>query len=155
MRKGSRNDIRLVDPNTDKPGNFRLSEFENRDGLAMVHRSTLASLELVRADLADIVGEDVWVLVTDAVRTQTDLERLAVRLGWLGEGGAVSRKSRHLAEFGGIAVDFTAVIARTSQRLDTQIVGRVCRLYFDWVKDDYGDGHVHADNRFKGQADGF
>lgn len=113
----------------------------------MVHASTLRSLEEVRRDLCALAGEDVWVIVTEGVRTPADLERLAGRLGWTDEGGAVSRRSKHLAQFGGIAVDLVAVVARNRERVPQDTVGAVCRRYFDWVKDDYSDGHVHADNR--------
>jgi len=149
-----RNDVRLatiVDGET--VAHFRLSEFENRDGLAMVHRSVLESLERVRRDLCAMHGEDVWVIITDAVRTEADLERLAARLGWTDEGGAVSRRSKHLAEFGGIAVDVVAVVVRTRERVSQRTLGDICRRYFDWVKDDYGDGHVHADNRARVEQD--
>src|SRR5690606_20052032 len=115
--------------------------------LAMIHVTTLESLERVRHDLCLQAGEEVWIIVTDAVRTREDLERLAERLGWADEGGAVSRQSRHLAEFGGIAVDIVAVVARTGRRIPQKTLGQVCRRHFDWVKDDYRDGHVHADNR--------
>ena len=143
-----RNDVALVATvDGERCSHFRLREFENRDGLAMVHRSTLESLERVRRDLCAAAGEEVWIIVTDAVRTAANLERLAARLGWVDEGGAVSRRSKHLAAFGGIAVDVVAVIARTRERVPQRVVGGVCRRHFDWVKDDYADGHVHADNR--------
>lgn len=143
-----RNDIALVAMvDGVECSHFRIREFENRDGLAMVHASTLVSLERVRRDLCAEAGEEVWVIVTDAVRTQADLERLAARLGWTDDGGAVSRRSKHLACFGGIAVDLVAVIARTRERIPQRTLGAVCRRHFDWVKDDYRDGHVHADNR--------
>lgn len=143
-----RNDIPLLVHVDGEPcSHFRLREFENRDGLAMVHSSTLESLERVRRELCAMVGETVWVIVTDAVRTRTDLERLAARLGWTDEGGAVARQSKHLAEYGGIAVDLIAVMASTRQRVPQKTLGEVCRRHFDWVKDDYRDGHVHADNR--------
>lgn len=143
-----RNDVRLaVLVDGESMAHFRLCEFENRDGLAMVHRSVLESLERVRRDLCAAAGEEVWIIVTDAVRSPADLERLAARLGWTDEGGAVARRSKHLAEFGGIAVDVVAVVARTRARVPQKKLGTVCRRYFDWVKDDYGDGHVHADNR--------
>jgi len=145
-----RNDVRLaVLVDGEMLAHFRLCEFENGDGLAMVHRSVLESLERVRRDLCAEAGEEVWIIVTDAVRTPADLERLAARLGWTDEGGAVARRSKHLAEFGGIAVDVIAVVARTRERVSQKKFGEVCRCYFDWVKDDYGDGHVHADNRFR------
>ena len=132
---------------------FRLCEFENGDGLAMVHRSVLESLERVRRDLCAEAGEEVWIIVTDAVRTQADLERLAARLGWTDEGGLVARDSRHLAKYGGIAVDVIAVVARTRERVPQKKLGELCRRYFDWVKDDYADGHVHADNRVRAERD--
>jgi len=83
-----RNDIRLmttVDGET--LTHFRLREFENRQGLAMVHASVPVALERVRRDLCAMAGEEVWVIITDAVRTEEDLNRLAARLGWTDEGG--------------------------------------------------------------------
>lgn len=143
-----RNDVRFqVSIDGEIQSHFRLKEFENADGLAMVHSSVLASLERVRRDLCARAGEEVWVIITDAVRTERDLERLAARLGWSDEGGAVSRESKHLAKYGGIATDLVAVIVRTRQRIEQATLGEVCRRHFDWVKDDYNDGHVHADNR--------
>lgn len=146
-----RNDIRLLAEIDGEPvSHFRLREFENADGLAMVHASALDSLERVRRDLCAMHNEEVWLIVTDAVRTPADLERLAARLGWTDEGGLVARQSRHLTQFGGIAVDLIAMVARNRQRVPQAVLGRLCRRYFDWVKDDYRDGHVHADNRMAG-----
>ena len=143
-----RNDVRLVVTiDGEDQRHFKLHEFENCDGLTMVHASTLESLERVRRDLCFMTGERVWVIVTDGVRTQEDLRRLAGRLGWTDQGGAVSRHSKHLAEYGGIAVDLVAVVARTLEGIPQRTLGNVCRSHFDWVKDDYGDGHVHADSR--------
>lgn len=143
-----RNDVRLATTlDGESVSHFRLREFENREGLAMVHASALDSLEKVRRELCAMAEEDVWVIITNGVRTPGDLERLAARLGWTDEGGAVSRRSKHLAEFGGIAVDLVAVLAGNRQRVPQRTLGTVCRRHFDWVKDDYGDGHVHADNR--------
>ena len=143
-----RNDVRLLcDVDGQSVSHFRLREFENADGLAMVHPQLLLALERVRRDLNEMAGETVWVIVKDAVRTQADLERLAVRLGWVDEGGAVSRNSMHLAKYGGIAVDIVAELARSRHRVPQSTLGEVCRRYFDFVKDDYPDGHVHADLR--------
>ena len=127
--------------------NFKLREFENRDGLAMLHRKTLTALELTRRDLNNRYAETVWVLITSAVRTQEDQQQLAARLGWTDQGGLVARRSRHLPQFGGIAVDIIAVNARTRTRIPQHLLGAICRQHFDFVKDDYSDGHVHADNR--------
>ena len=143
-----RNDVRLLtNLDGDRMSHFRLCEFENADGLAMVHGATLEALERVRRDLAAVVGEEVYVIITDAARTQQDLERLAARYGWTDDGGLVSRNSKHLVQYGGIAVDLIAVVAETRQRVPQRIVGTVCRRYFHWVKDTYRDGHVHADLR--------
>ncbi len=147
-----RNDLRLlVDVDGEALAHFRLKEFENGEGLCMVHRSVIESLERVRRELCAAAGEEVWLVVTDAMRTQADLERLARRLGWADEGGAVARQSKHLARFGGIAVDLAAVRVRGRVRIPQQVLGAACRRHFDWVKDDYRDGHVHADNRERGQ----
>jgi hypothetical protein len=143
-----RNDVRLLTVLDGEPvSHFRLREFENADGLAMVHPDLLLALERVRRELNDMAGETVWVVVTDAVRTQADLERLAAGLGWTDGGGAVSRDSLHLARYGGIAVDIVAVMANSRHRVPQRTLGTVCRRHFDFVKDDYADGHVHADLR--------
>jgi hypothetical protein len=132
---------------------FRLREFENGDGLVMVHATILESLERVRRDLSAVKGEEVCVVIKDGVRTEADLARLAARLGWTDHGGAVSRDSKHLAKYGGIAADLVAVVARTKERVPQRVLGEVCRRHFDWVKDDYRDGHVHADNRARGRRE--
>lgn len=147
-----RNNIPLLVTIDGRPAShFKLREFENAQGLAMVHVSVVLSLEHVRRDLCQLYGETVVVIITDAVRTQADLLRLAARYGWEDEGGTVSRHSRHLAQFGGIAVDLVAKVARTGERVPQRTLGTICRRHFDWVKDDYPDGHVHADNRNLGQ----
>lgn len=143
-----RNDVRLLTTlDGEDIAHFRLREFANADGLAMVHPELLLALERVRRELNAMAGETVWVIIKDAVRTQADLERLAVRLGWVDEGGSVSRDSMHLAKYGGIAVDVIAVIANSRHRVPQATLGKVCRRHFDFVKDDYADGHVHADLR--------
>ncbi len=131
----------------DMVSHFSMHEFENPEGLVMVHPSVLRGLERVRRRLNNSVGEPVALIVTDAVRTQRDLERLAGRFGWTDEGGRVSRDSRHLAKYGGIAVDVVAVRQDGGGRVPQHVVGEACRDHFDWVRDDYPDGHVHADNR--------
>ncbi len=143
-----RNNIPLLTHIDGEPvTHFTLREFENREGLAMVHRATLEALERVRRDLAIIAGEAVYVIITGAVRTRADLERLGARHGWTDEGGLVSRNSKHLAEFGGIAVDLVARSAISRRPIPQATLGKVCRRYFDFVKDDYSGGHVHADLR--------
>lgn len=143
-----RNDVRLLTSVDGKDAaHFRLREFANADGLAMVHPELLLALERVRRDLAAMIAGDVWVIIKDAVRTEADLVRLAARLGWADEGGSVSRDSMHLAKYGGIAVDLVGIIAASRHRVPQTTLGEVCRRHFDYVKDDYRDGHVHADLR--------
>lgn len=143
-----RNDVRLLTTvDGEDLAHFRLREFANAGGLAMVHPELLVALERVRRDLNAMAGETVWVIITDAVRTDADLAKLAARLGWTDEGGAVSRDSMHLAKYGGIAVDLVAIVAASRHRVPQATLREVCRRHFDYVKDDYRDGHVHADLR--------
>ncbi len=143
-----RNDVRLLTTlDGVEVANFRLREFANAEGLAMVHPELLLALERVRRELNAMAGEVVWLIVKDGVRTRGDLERLAARLGWADEGGSVSRDSMHLAKYGGIAVDLVAIVSGSRHRVPQTTLGDVCRRYFDFVKDDYADGHVHADLR--------
>lgn len=148
-----RNDIPIytdLDGN-DRVSNFKMSEFENRDGIVCIHSSVPRSLELTRQNLQGYRGGIVRVILTDAIRTFADLEHLAAIYGWIDEGGTVARDSKHLLKHGGIAVDIKAQWlnpdTRRWNRVPQKTVGEIARRFFDWVKDDYGDGHVHADNR--------
>lgn len=146
----TRNRIVLVDPGTGMPGHFRLCEFENGDGLAAVHPSTIWALERIRADLnasEAAAMTEIGIYITDGVRTQKDLETLAERLGWTDEGGLVSRTSKHLVTMGAHGVDFKARARHGRGNLVMSELGAVARRYFDFVEDDYSDGHVHGDNR--------
>jgi hypothetical protein len=113
----------------------------------MIHASVPRALELVRRDLCREFGEEVEIRITDAVRTEQELKQLARTHGWSDEGGTVSRNSKHLAQYGGIAVDIVATAKLTGRRVPQDRLGAVCRRYFDFVEDNYPDGHVHADNR--------
>jgi len=128
---------------------FRLYEFENAEGLAMVDPSVVQSLEQTRNDLCGCYEREVQIVVKDGVRTEADNERLGKWLGWTDEGGLVARDSRHLAKYGGIAVD---VVARYREGdkwvyVTQDLLAAACRVHFEYVKADYADGHVHADNR--------
>lgn len=131
--------------------NFRLREFQNDDGIVCVHSSVIESLELLRQSLRDECGEEVWIIITGGTRTPEDNARLGARLGWTDEGGLVSRDSKHLLKYGGIAVDIVAVLKRhPHNRINQSRLGALASRYFDWVKSDYRDGHVHCDNRIGG-----
>ncbi|HOV61944.1 MAG TPA: hypothetical protein PK349_12880 [Candidatus Hydrogenedentes bacterium] len=125
---------------------FTLREFANPAGLCVVHPCLLESLERTRADLSRQYGHEVLLLITDATRTPEDNQRLAARLGWTDQGGWVARDSRHLAHYGGIAVDLRARLASGEPVPPDRLAG-VCRKHFDYVRAGYPDGHVHADNR--------
>ena len=148
MINNGRNDIPLYSTVAGAHmSHFRLREFENSDGFAMVHPSVLLSLENTRLDLCMDAKEEVCILITSAVRTGAENAKLAESLGWTDEGGRVSRNSKHLDKYGGIAVDIVA-FAKSNHRLITQrTLGAVCRRHFSYVNDKYSDGHVHADNR--------
>jgi len=128
---------------------FTLNEFENKDGFVMLHSSVPHALESIRRDLnaMDFGKGEVELIITGATRTKQENEELAARLGYTDQGGAVARHSYHLPQFGGVAVDFYARMSGTMERVNQKIVGDAARRYFDFVKDDYGDGHIHADNR--------
>jgi len=115
--------------------------------MARVHPSVIRSLEEVRADLGALIGEEVEIVITGSTRTESENVELAGKLGWIDRGGAVSRHSKHLPKFGGIAVDFYAKVKRTGIRIYQGVLGDAARRHFRFVMDTYEDQHVHADNR--------
>jgi hypothetical protein len=148
-----RNEIKLytpitVDGRTMVTGNFFLSEFEMREGTVMVHPSVLISLEMLRYDLNAEIKRGIKIIITGSTRSEATNNDLGAKYGWIDHGGTVSRVSRHLPKYGGIAVDFYAVYAN-GKRVAQKKVGEIARRHFDYVKDDYSDGHIHGDNRNK------
>lgn len=127
---------------------FWLHEFEMHEGTVMVHPSVLVSLEQMRYDLGEHCGEEICVRITGSTRSETYNEILGESLGWIDQkGGVVSRVSRHLTRYGGIAVDFTAHRKKGGRKVAQKTVAEIAARYFDYVKGDYKDGHIHADNR--------
>ena len=126
--------------------NFNLREFENRDGYVMLHSSILEGLEAVREIINEELGTPIGIFITNAVRTQGDNNRLASKLGWTDQGGTVSRTSKHLWKYGGIAVDIIGVFLDNGEIMDQKMLVPICQEHFDWVRD-YKDGHIHCDNR--------
>jgi hypothetical protein len=49
--------------------------------------------------------------------------------------------------YGGIAVDFYARFKQSKKYIPASKIATLCKKYFDFVKADYPDGHIHADNR--------
>ena len=146
-----RNDIRMCfrDGHEWRISHFKMSEFENPRGYVMVDDSVLRSLEGVRESLGKEYEVEVEVLVTDGSRTDEDNEKLAAVLGWCEDGGLVAKDSQHLEVYGGIAVDIVARyrVGGAWVRVEQSKVAVACRDHFEYVKADYEDGHVHADNR--------
>jgi len=126
---------------------FNLKEFENENGWVMIHRSVIISLTKIREELGELFGEEVEIVITDSTRTPQQLEHLGEKLGWIDEGGVVARNSKHLERFGGIAVDFYARFKQSKKRIASSSIEMICKKHFDYVKADYADGHIHADNR--------
>jgi len=157
------------DASFEQSSHFKLREFENKDGIAVVHETLLLGLELVHRDLREIYGPLVEVIITNGTRTERDNDALAERFGWTTAGGLVSPDSTHLVEYGGIAADITGwyghppgtyeyesgikVDEVTWHRVDEKKLGDICRKHFDHVKDDYEaiHAHVHVDQRDGGK----
>lgn len=127
---------------------FKLYEFEDRvfDHVVVLHRLTLERLEGLHRALSDELKHDVAIIVTCGTRTTRTNNQLAKLLGWVDEGGLVSHHSKHLPEFGGIAVDFYVIDQDTGQMVPTGKVAHQARLFFDVVLDDYPT-HIHVDLR--------
>lgn len=146
-----RNDVVLcwLDDGLLRPSHFKLSEFESENGLVVVDPSLVQSLELTRIELERTLDKDIKVDVTSGTRTEEDNKRMAERLGWAENGGLVARNSRHLPKFGGIAADIYARYWHDGAWLAVPqaVLAKACRNHFAYVKADYVDGHVHADNR--------
>ncbi len=145
------NDIRIKTKVGDRlVSNFALWEFENQDGWVMIQPLTIKTLELTRAELnVRSTSGEVQIIITGSTRTQEQNERLAYRLGWTTNGGLVSPTSRHLARYGGDAVDFFARYAHNKKLVPLEEVANVARHYFDSVFIYMTSRHIHGDNRQK------
>ncbi|MCX8065994.1 MAG: hypothetical protein N3G21_12630 [Candidatus Hydrogenedentes bacterium] len=126
---------------------FNLKEFENTQGWAMVHSSVVLSLEKLRAELSRLIGEEVEILITSSTRTEEENNRLGKIYGWITEGGVVSKDSKHLDKYGGVAVDFYVRTKEKRLVVSEELVANTAVRFFDFVKRGYPDGHIHADNR--------
>jgi len=127
--------------------NFMLYEFANSEGWVLVHERIPWTLEQIRAAFnARYQPDNIIILVTNTTRTPPQNWKLAAKYGYTDEGGKVSRRSFHLVEFGGIAVDFVVRNATRKCNISPCEVAKVADLYFDFVKW-YSDGHTHGDYR--------
>ena len=132
-----------------RPSHFTLHEFESPDGVVVISRGLVTSLERIRRDLPTMVYGPVKIIITSGTRSEAYNAELAKKLGWTNEGGLVAHDSRHLPRYGGIAADFYAIFDQPGQtvRVPRDPLAVVARRYFSYVKADYEDGHVHGDNR--------
>jgi hypothetical protein len=132
----------------------------------MVHPSLLLSLEKLRQNLSGLDAfEEVEIIIASGLRTQEDNAWLGEKYGYTEAGGDVSRDSKHLPEYGGIAADFWARRKRDKKVIPTDVLLRCAQQVFDFCKaykdgkhpeevklNDLGGrihvgGHVHGDNR--------
>lgn len=127
---------------------FKLYEFEDRaDGhLVVLHPLTLLRLELLHRALAKSIGHPIDIIVTCGTRTPRSNKQLAKLLGWTDEGGLVSRNSKHLPKFGGIAVDLYALDHELRVLVPTKTVADIAQRFFNVVLDHYPT-HIHVDLR--------
>jgi len=127
---------------------FKLCEFEDQsDGhLVVLHPLTLERLELLHSALSEEIAHEIAIIVTCGTRTPRSNKQLGNRLGWTDDGGLVSRNSRHLPKFGGIAVDLYALDKEVRVLVPTDRVAAIAKRFFDVVLDHYPT-HIHVDLR--------
>jgi hypothetical protein len=127
--------------------NFFMDEFENAEGWIVLHHKIPWALENIRAAMNARYRPDVISChVTNTTRTKNQLDVMGHKWGWIDQGGKVARRSFHLVEYGGIAVDFYLRNRTKGTNIPPKEVAKVAELYFDFVKP-YDDGHIHGDFR--------
>lgn len=156
LRAGA-NDIRVWSVvHGEQVSHFKLREFANPIGIAIVHRLLPRQLEYLRQDLCDMFSVEIGIVITNSTRLPEDTARLVAEYGWIDDGGRVSRNSTHEALiWGGIAADAFAQKKGTSGRagrIPVHMVGRVAKKHFDKVIVYAGNenplrDHVHMDLR--------
>ena len=151
-----RNHVKFVVVIDGEPAShFSAHEFENRAGIACVSKALITGLELARRDLNREYGlgvdDEILVCVSEygGIRTDADNIALAAKLGWTDEGGRVSRDSRHLLKYGGIAADIYAVHKWAGVSVAQALLWTVAERHFDFTR--LYDGHVHVDQRRGGK----
>lgn len=150
MSKGRRNDIVLMVPGTNRPSNFRLYEFENPEGIVVVHPALLTGLQVLRDLMCKELNRPCAIMITSGTRTEADLQRLASTLGWIDQGGKVARDSKHLVKHGGVAADIKVLDVRGASYISTREVEKYAKGLFDFIL--RYDTHVHVDQRYATQG---
>jgi hypothetical protein len=132
-----------------KLSRFKLSEFENSQGIVVINNALIFSLECFRTAIAEklsISPDIIKIVITDGTRTEEDNQALGKKLGWTDEGGLVSRDSKHLTKYGGIAADIVVLMTRARIRIPHKVMIPLAEQIFDYAKS-YHDGHLHVDMR--------
>lgn len=127
---------------------FKLYEFEDSaaNNLVVIHALTLARLEKLRWAIGQNLNREIAIVITCGTRTKRTNRNLAKVFGWTTDGGLVSPISKHLPEFGGIAVDVYALDKSTGQIVPQKHLSVQAARFFDVVIDHYPT-HTHVDLR--------
>ena len=136
----------LMKPSNGLSAHFKLHEFSNDEGVAMVSQELVNAIESYRFALNEIYDGGVKIRITDGTRTIADNEALADRLGWIDDGGKVSRNSQHLTSNGSSALDIVPYHSDRdgSPAVRAELAEDEAKRHFAFVKS-YLDGHLHVD----------
>lgn len=115
---------------------FKLYEFADHNDAELVVLNPMLPLRLerVRATLSTTFRTDIILVVNSGTRTPRSNALLAETLGWIDEGGSVSRTSTHQPEYGGIAADIQALFASSRAAVNHGNLIAAARSAFDYVQ---------------------
>jgi len=116
---------------------FNLREFANRKGEVKLETELVNTLEELRKAL-----QHPMIIITSGYRSPADNEELATRLGWIEDGGLVSKDSQHME---GKAADIIAYNPHTRTYISPTRVAEVASKLFSFVK--AYEAHTHVDVR--------
>lgn len=128
-----------------KPSNFWEHEFQSHSGYCFAPQVLVDVLQKMRNYVRDATGREHRVIITDGGRTYGDNVELAERLGWIDDGGPVSKYSKHLFTEGSCAVDFY-LVSTDGIVMPAEEVKKLVGPVFDFFQT-YPDGHCHGDMR--------
>ncbi len=127
---------------------FTLCEFDDKanGNLVVLHPLTIERLEKLHLALSESMGRPIAILITCGTRTPRTNNQLAKLLGWTDDGGLVSKTSKHLPRFGGIAADLQVLDIEFGQLMPIRTVAQLAASFFDTIIDHYPT-HIHVDLR--------
>ena len=141
-------DERLVNPETGQKCNFTLAEFkDNMTDQAMIHPWNIVCLERLRSRLEAELKTKIRITITSGLRSEAKNRKLAETLGWTDAGGKVSRNSKHLPKYYGVAQDIMPKQFKNGsyRSVPKKVILPILEELFDFVKGPYP--HYHVDNR--------